>query len=47
MADRNSHVRRWFLFEFWPSRETGREAFDLAMQVRGSVLALVPPEAKP
>jgi HEPN domain-containing protein len=34
-------------FDFWPDRETAREALDLAVQVRDSVLALVPAEARP
>jgi HEPN domain-containing protein len=34
-------------FEFWPSRDTGQEALDPAMQVRRAILAAVPREAKP
>lgn len=34
-------------FEFWPSRDTGQEALDLAMQVRRTILDAVPRQAKP
>jgi len=34
-------------FEFWPSRDTGQEALDLAMQVRRTILGAVPRPAKP
>lgn len=34
-------------FEFWPDRETAREALDLAKSVREAVLSAVPDEARP
>jgi HEPN domain-containing protein len=34
-------------FEFWPSRETADEAFALAVQVRESIRAVIPSQAKP
>ena len=34
-------------FEFWPGHDTAREAFGVAEGVRETILALVPPEARP
>ncbi|MBI3075516.1 MAG: HEPN domain-containing protein [Deltaproteobacteria bacterium] len=34
-------------FEFWPDRDTAREAVALALEVREAILAVVPPEARP
>ena len=34
-------------FEFWPSRDTAKDALDLAMQVRRAILAAVPAQANP
>jgi len=34
-------------FEFWPDRDTAREALHLASEVRGRVLAAVPQPARP
>ncbi len=33
--------------EFWPDRATARTALELALKVRGAVLALVPAEVRP
>lgn len=40
-------VQMRYDFEFWPSRDTGQEALDLALQVRRLILAAVAPEARP
>jgi HEPN domain-containing protein len=34
-------------FEFWPDRQTAREAIDMASEVRKLVLGAVPPTARP
>jgi HEPN domain-containing protein len=34
-------------FEFWPSRDTAREALDLALAIRQAILVAVPPKARP
>jgi hypothetical protein len=33
--------------EFWPDRTTARTALEVALKVRGAILAVVPAEVRP